>query len=146
MSKQSQTLKNNIEVRVLRTWGDGQTALGVLTVVGSPHRPLFTVERFPIPPGVYTCKPFSGIKFKNVYEICDVPDRTAILFHWGNAPRDSEGCLLLGLTASWVENLPFVGGSRLAFDLFKSIIGDREFRVTIIDGTTIGLVTHGREA
>jgi hypothetical protein len=145
LNKPSKILKSKTEIKITRAWGDGKTSLGILTVVGSSHRPLFTIERFPIPPGVYTCKPFSGPKFKGVYEICDVPGRTAILFHQGNAPKDSEGCVLVGLTASWVEGQPFIGASRLAFDCLKDIVKDSEFSVTILDGT-IGIETQGRDS
>lgn len=49
-----------------------------------------------IPPGVYICKRHSGPKYKNTWEITEVPGRTAILFHWGNVEDDSLGCILLG--------------------------------------------------
>ena len=36
---------------------------------------------------------------KGMIELQDVPDRTFILMHWGNYPKDTEGCVLLGKTA-----------------------------------------------
>lgn len=45
----------------------------------------------------------AGKKFpamhKGMIELQDVPDRTFILMHWGNYPKDTEGCILLGKTA-----------------------------------------------
>jgi len=36
---------------------------------------------------------------KGMIEFQDVPNRSFILMHWGNYPRDTEGCILLGKTA-----------------------------------------------
>lgn len=41
-----------------------------------------------------------------------VPGFDGILIHWGNYPRDTEGCLLVGTS----RELDFVGNSRAAFD------------------------------
>ena len=49
----------------------------------------------------------------------DVPDRDYILFHIGNKPKDTSGCILVGLGSQ--QN--FVSNSRLAMDLLmKEII------------------------
>tara|TARA_R100000995_G_C3479668_1_gene123108 strand:- start:1465 stop:2004 length:540 start_codon:yes stop_codon:yes gene_type:complete len=49
----------------------------------------------------------------------DVPDRTYILFHRGNKPSHTKGCILVGQT--YEQN--FVGNSTLAMDLLmKEII------------------------
>lgn len=38
-------------------------------------------------------------KFKKKSVYIDVPGRTGIMFHVGNSPSDSRGCILLGLDA-----------------------------------------------
>lgn len=49
----------------------------------------------------------------------DVPDRTYILFHRGNRPSHTKGCILVGQT----YEQDFVGNSTLAMDLLmKEII------------------------
>jgi len=49
----------------------------------------------------------------------DVKDRSHILFHRGNYPSDSRGCILVGMTSQQ----DFVGNSTLALDLLlKEII------------------------
>ena len=49
----------------------------------------------------------------------DVPDRDYILFHIGNKPKDTSGCILVGLGSQ--QN--FVSNSRLAMELLmKEII------------------------
>lgn len=49
-----------------------------------------------IPRGVYTCKRIDSPKFGNTFEVCDVPDRSEILFHKGNVMDDSHGCIVIG--------------------------------------------------
>ena len=59
----------------------------------------------------------------------DVPDRDYILFHIGNRPSDTSGCILVGLSSSQ----DFVNNSRLAMDLLmKEIIN--------LGGTNINLL------
>ena len=49
-----------------------------------------------IPEGKYVCKRIISPKFGETYEICDVENRSHILFHAGNYTKDSLGCVLLG--------------------------------------------------
>lgn len=49
-----------------------------------------------IPEGVYRCELVDSPHFGRVYQILDVPDRTHILIHPGNLPRDTHGCVMLG--------------------------------------------------
>jgi len=49
-----------------------------------------------IPNGIYLCKRVQSPKFGNTFEICNVPNRTEILFHKGNIEDDSHGCIILG--------------------------------------------------
>ncbi len=49
-----------------------------------------------IPTGKYDCKRYSSHDYPNTWEIVGVQDRDFVLFHVGNYPRDTEGCILLG--------------------------------------------------
>ncbi len=49
---------------------------------------------------------------KGMIELKDVPGRTFILVHWGNTPRNTDGCILVGNTAA--PN--FVGHSVKAYE------------------------------
>jgi len=49
-----------------------------------------------IPTGTYKCIQHNGTQFKGVWEITNVPNRTAILFHAGNTIKDTHGCVLVG--------------------------------------------------
>jgi hypothetical protein len=51
-----------------------------------------------IPQGRYTCRRVNSPRFGDTFEICFVPGRSHILFHAGNKPEDTEGCVLTGLT------------------------------------------------
>lgn len=41
-------------------------------------------------------EPFSGTKYKNVYELKNVLGRTYVLIHAGNYHENTEGCLMPG--------------------------------------------------
>ena len=68
-----------------------------------------------IPKGVYDVSkrhPEESASYKYQHLLVEnVPDRNYILFHIGNYPKDTNGCILLGNTRA----LNFVGDSRNAF-------------------------------
>lgn len=87
-----------------------------------------------IPAQQYVCQPYSSAKYKNVYEIMNVPGRTNILFHAGNTIDDTEGCILLGqYFDKLATHTRAVLNSGKTFDKFRSIIGDNRFHLTIIE-------------
>jgi len=57
---------------------------------------------------------------KGMIELRDVPGRTYILIHWGNTPRNTDGCVLVGNTASQ----DFVGNSVKAYEAIYPPIAD----------------------
>jgi hypothetical protein len=71
---------------------------GVLT--GSNNGPLFTLEEteYEIPSGRYPIEMTYSPHFRRYLPLLIVPNRQAIRLHEGNWPRDSSGCILLGLT------------------------------------------------
>ena len=50
-----------------------------------------------IPVGSYVCKRVISPKYGETFEITGVDGRTHILFHEGNYPSNTMGCVLLGL-------------------------------------------------
>jgi Family of unknown function (DUF5675) len=50
-----------------------------------------------IPLGEYLCISHNSPHFHDVWEVNDVPGRTAILIHAGNTVKDTHGCILVGL-------------------------------------------------
>lgn len=86
-----------------------------------------------IPAGTYTCKPYSGTKYKDVYEVTNVPNRTAILFHWGNTEKDTLGCILLGNKIGKIGSEPAILESKKCFERFRSLVGKNSFTLIIED-------------
>ena len=130
-----------LKVYLIRAWQDDRATLGMLSIEGVKHDPIFTLENPKratsedslIPAGVYTCIPYSGTRYKDVYLVKDVPGRSAILFHWGNTERDTKGCILLGLIGGMMGPNPAVKQSKDAFALFSKLIGKQNFELRIID-------------
>ena len=81
-----------------------------------------------IPEGEYSCDEFDGNKYKGVIEITDVVDRTAILFHAGNYPRETQGCILVG--SGYDLSAPSVSYSKNTLAELIEKIG-REFELEI---------------
>lgn len=82
------------------------TSRGVFGVLSDEDGPIcVTIERpwldnkpmvSCIPVGQYKFIKHSGNKWKNVWELLDVPDRSAILIHSGNTISDINGCIAVG--------------------------------------------------
>lgn len=88
-----------------------------------------------VPEGDYRC--VRGIhRLKDLvefetFEIMNVPGHTGILFHVGNANKDTDGCILLGLETSKTILLK----SRVAFlDFMSRLKGINQFNLKIIGG------------
>lgn len=128
-----------MEVIIKRAWADKRATLGMLTIKGVEHDPFFTLENpdrgvaadSRIPCGFYTCIPYSGLKFQNVYQVVDVPNRNAILFHNGNFEYDTTGCILIGLGLDMMGKDPMVIHSKEGLARFRNLIGQSTFDLTI---------------
>ena len=83
-----------------------------------------------IPEGIYLCKWLersgSG-KYKKVWHVQDVVNRTGILFHAGNYPRHTMGCILPGMSKG--ENVVY--SSRVALDKMRNQLAEMDFLLTI---------------
>lgn len=124
-----------------RGFRDHRATLGMLQVEGIQHDPIFTLEnpfRSPgydtlITAGTYQCKPHSGPKFQDVWEICNVPYKTDILIHWGTTETDSLGCVIAGLGSGMYLGKPAVFHSRDAILLMRKLIGVREWEIEVVE-------------
>lgn len=95
-----------------------------------------------IPEGVYPVRPFSGDKFGDHWEVCNVPGRTAILFHVGNYPEETEGCIMPG-RAHGLPGRVAVWSSEDTFgELYGFLAGVNKLRVPILK---VRSVTSRRE-
>lgn len=139
-------------IKLKRTHHLPNATLGTLTIDGIKTDPIYTLENpdrsidtdgdgdkdvivhkdSRIPAGTYTCRPYSGNKYKDVYEIMNVPNRSAILIHWGNFERDTLGCVLIGNRFT-LKPEPAVLDSKQCFARFRSLIGKNNFTLVIED-------------
>ncbi len=86
-----------------------------------------------IPSGEYICQRVNSPKFGDTFEVKDVTDRTAILFHKGNLMDDSHGCILVGEQFEPLNGKNGVLASGKAMDEFlKRTQGENEFNLSIL--------------
>ena len=109
--------------------------IGELYVPGLPK--YFTIEKpwrgnalnvSCIPEGMYTCLPFSGNRFKDVWQLKDVPSRTYILIHTGNTSDHVQGCIAIGKKLSTQSYT--ITHSRKAMDELREFL-PKEFSLRI---------------
>ena len=83
-----------------------------------------------IPEGTYDCIPHSGARFKNVWRLEDVPNRSDVLIHNGNTLDHTEGCILVGSNIGEILGQPAVLNSKVTLNKLREIL-PKEFRLTI---------------
>ena len=74
-----------------------------------------------IPAGRYRCRRIRSPRFGDTFEVCDVPNRTHVLFHKGNFLHETEGCILIGEEFSGTYDKPFVASSERGFMEFMKL-------------------------
>lgn len=84
-----------------------------------------------IPEGVYKVSKHSGLKYKNVWILHDVPDRTAILIHSGNTINDTRGCILVGNSFGKIKGMPAILDSQSTLNMLRAVLPD-DFVLTIL--------------
>ena len=122
------TLQRNTLSREKPTYGVLLKGLSPLCV--TMERPWLDNKRNVscIPPGEYKCVPHTGTKFKNVWRLENVPDRSAILIHAANYVHEIEGCIAVGM-GYWMEG---VSASQRAMQLLKERL-PAEFMLEILN-------------
>jgi len=87
-----------------------------------------------IPVGDYCSNRTISNRFGNTFEVMDVPNRSNILFHWGNFPKDTNGCILIGLNSMFMDGRMMIENSKAAFDKFMAELSEVEkFDLFIFD-------------
>lgn len=81
-----------------------------------------------IPRGVYGV----SITFSNRFQtklplLADVPGFTGVRIHSGNSSKDTEGCLLVGMT--WDGKSDWIGSSKIALSMLMPIIENAKHTV-----------------
>ncbi len=85
-----------------------------------------------IPTGLYRVVKFNGAKYKNVWQVLDVPNREAILIHNGNTVEHTEGCILVGSGRGNVGKLKAVLNSVVTLGGLRKILPD-EFMLEVVN-------------
>lgn len=95
MATTSQTKQMNLSLTRISHSKTG--TFGVLSINGV--NPVYTLEEteLQIAPGTYPVELTFSPRFHRLLPLLIVPHRSAIRIHAGNWPRDSEGCILVGL-------------------------------------------------
>ena len=78
-----------------------------------------------IPAGSYECRRYSGTKYKNVWEVKNVPNRSAILIHWGNTEKNTAGCILVGKYYAQFGEQRGVAESKATFEMLRKELPDK---------------------
>lgn len=86
-----------------------------------------------IPAAEYSCEPVHSPRFGKTWEIKNVPNRSAILFHAGNTIQDTQGCILLGHQIAKVAGILGIIHSQIAFSDFKKKLNHMPFLLRIFD-------------
>lgn len=88
-----------------------------------------------IPKGEYDChfmaRSSSG-KYRNVYHVKNVSDRSGILIHNGNIHQHTKGCILLGTKEGVLGGQPAVLASRSAMNEIVRIMNKQPFKLKVI--------------
>ena len=79
-----------------------------------------------IPEGHYTCVRYSSTKYPDTFKVQNVPNRTGILFHTGNAMGHSAGCIILGEKFDPFRDDPGILSSQEGFDEFMDKLANKQ--------------------
>lgn len=78
-----------------------------------------------IPAGSYKCVKYSGTKYKDVWLVQDVPNRSAILIHWGNTKDNTAGCILVGQFLADFPPRKGIANSLQTYEKLRKILPDK---------------------
>jgi len=71
-----------------------------------------------IPDGIYQCVPFKSPTHGPTFMVREVPNRTFILFHRGNTHINTQGCILIGESYHFLNDIPSIASSAKGFAEF----------------------------
>lgn len=88
-----------------------------------------------IPVQQYSITRWNSQTFGETFAVQGVPNREAIIFHWGNWVTDTKGCILLGEGLLWSGNRRGISNSRNTHAKFMSeLSGYDEAHLTVSTG------------
>lgn len=124
-------------VKITRTYG-AESTLGKAIATKDGKEYQFNTLELPwannkrnvscIPAGTYQCVYEYNEKYKcGIYRVKSVTNRYRILWHPGNWPKDTEGCILPGKTMG----INYVGDSRKALSELCTFMENKDFTLVI---------------
>ena len=88
-----------------------------------------------IPAQQYMCRRYQSPKYKNTFQVENVPGRTYILFHAGNVIDHTEGCIILarkyGVIKTAIEKRAVLNSGETFKEFMQKMHGVIEFHLTI---------------
>ena len=75
-----------------------------------------------IPSGLYVCRRVNSVRFGDVFEVQDVPNRSHVLFHRGNTLANTEGCILVGEEFAGSIEVPILVNSARGYTEFMLLL------------------------
>lgn len=124
-----------MQLTVTRVWHTDLSTCGTLDVDGvfqcytlEPRADQSQGKPYCIPAGNYVVTLAWSSHFQCLTpHIENVPGFTEIEIHWGNFPKDTEGCTIVGQT----HTPDFVGFSKNAFlALIQKLVGQKQISIT----------------
>lgn len=117
-----------MQINIVRDYKSKLAILGKLQILSDDGVILFSCYTLEPPkkpkfgciaPGHYPCFRSFSRKFQRHMFYLSVPGRSGIMFHVGNEPDDTKGCILLG-NDRWIP--PFLYGSTVTCKEFNDIL------------------------
>lgn len=71
-------------------------------------------------------------KYRRVWHVQDVPDRSGILWHQGNLVDHSSGCTLVGVRHGDIGGLPAVLSSKAGLNVMRKELEKKDFILVVI--------------
>jgi hypothetical protein len=128
-----------VKLELVRVKERHDATLGVLCIDDYPR--LVTLEKpwlgnqkdiSCIPTGRYQLTRYYSSKFGETFLVERVPKRSHILFHKGNIPADTRGCILVGMEFGVTMGASMITESKDAFEWFlRYLSGTDEAELTI---------------
>ena len=85
-----------------------------------------------IPSQQYLCQRYHSRKWKETFEVLNVPGRSSVLFHPGNTKKHTKGCILLAEHFGKLQGDRAVLNSGVTFEKFMNEMeGEDMFHLTI---------------
>jgi len=85
-----------------------------------------------IPEGSYLLQRKTSRKFGLTFAVREVPGRNNIIFHAGNTPKDTKGCILLGSRFGTLKGQVAILESRVAVQKFMKLLNRVDNTVLVI--------------